>query len=537
VTRWLLLAEHFNLPSGMASDTPFLHSVSSSLPTDFTAKLEALCKDSPSSEPVLDTLIRFIVGAECPFNSPSEMRDQWSDKQRIARKTLNDLMRLPENKRRREDGDISESDSQSAKRQKLPSSSGTQTEHQSTDDDAPTFTLHSISTTSPVRKKVDIAVHKSSIRFINPSTHAVESIVALSSIIRAFILPTRGKQKPHWTIVLLSSDIPDRGKASSTFTASNPQIIFGLDALAPTPLTTTAYPSPSKSSIHVIAKGSETLPSLRDFLSHLGIPILEPTTEVFRSACAGAGSSAGNGGIPGIEAYRAAKQGNLWFMKEGILWGEGKPCEFWSVEDLIGKSEGLRMVSATGRTCTIILTRKSDAEVDGEIGEDEEDVGVETEFTLVDAREQDGISQWVRQHRHLFGKKRVVIVNGQTGGSGSGNAVTINNVEDDSDEDDEDFEVDSEDEDGGSASSDSSEESGDNRDGGDAEESGEGSESEDGGGVEDEELKAENHPLMRPGAMPRISRAAIDMVVGMVEEDLMGPGRGRGEDEEDELED
>jgi AAA ATPase containing von Willebrand factor type A (vWA) domain len=299
-------------------------------------------------------------------------------------------------------------------------------------------------------------------------------------------------------------------------------------------LTTTTYPSPSEPSVNVTAKGSETLPSIRTFLSHLGIPILEPTTEVFRSACAGAGSSAGNGGIPGIEAYRAAKQGNLWFMKEGILWGEGKPCEFWSVEDLIGKSEGLRMVSATGRTCAVVLTRKSDAEVDGEVGEDEEDVGVETEFGLVDAREQEGISQWVRQHRHLFGKKPVV-VNGQA--SGSGNAVTINNVEDDSDEDDEDFEVDSGDEDGGSAtSSDSSgDENGGGGSGGDAEESGEGSESEDGDGEEeDEELKAENHPLMRPGAMPRISRAAIDMVVGMVEDDFMGPER---EDEEDELED
>ena len=57
-----------------------------------------------------------------------------------------------------------------------------------------------------------------------------------------------------------------------------------------------------------------------------------------------------------------------------------------------------------------------------------------------------------------------------------------------------------------------------------------------------EELDPAHHPLLRPGAMPRMSRAAVDAVVGMVEQDLMGGAR-RGmqaddeSEEEDELED
>ena len=65
---------------------------------------------------------------------------------------------------------------------------------------------------------------------------------------------------------------------------------------------------------------------------------------------------------------------------------------------------------------------------------------------------------------------------------------------------------------------------------------------------EEEDMDPAHHPLLRPGAMPRMSRAAIDAVVGMVEKDLMAGAtslerRGAndtgesGDEEEDELED
>jgi len=276
--------------------------------------------------------------------------------------------------------------------------------------------------------------------------------------------------------------------------------------------------------VDIVSKGSATKPTLLAFLAHLRVPFFEPTPGVFKSACVGAtsGVSANEDGVPGVEAYRGAKQGSLWFMQEGILWGESKPCEFWAVEDLIGKSEGLRVVSASGRTCTVVLTRKEKGGgVQGDNGghdEDGEDVGEETHFGLIDAREKPGIDAWVRSYRHLFGKKKEA-------------RSTIGQAEDDSDDSDEDFEMKSEDDDDGSVSS--SSESSDGGDGGSDEGSEEGEDSE------EEELKEEHHPLMKPGAMPRMSRAVIDMVVGMVEEDMAGAqADSDNEDlEEDELED
>jgi hypothetical protein len=207
-------------------------------------------------------------------------------------------------------------------------------------------------------------------------------------------------------------------------------------------------------------------------------------------------------------------------MREGVLWGESKPCEFWPLEDLLNKSDGLRVVSATGRTCTVVLTRKSPPEDIAELDEGESDMGIEASFALIDGKEQEGINKWVREHRDLFGKAKTI-------------GASALQVQDDSDEEDEDFKTDSE-SDGGSATSGSSDEDSDGGSGSEdeAEDSDDDNMDEDAEG--EDELRAENHPLMRPGAMPRMGRGMIDMVAAMVEGDLVGTAE---EDGEDELED
>lgn len=109
---------------------------------------------------------------------------------------------------------------------------------------------------------------------------------------------------------------------------------------------------------------------------------------------------------------------------------------------------------------------------------------------------------------------------------------------DSDDEEDEDFEGDS-DSDGGSPTEDSEEEG----DGG-GEEDAAGSDAsggeEDGEGDEDDEegdLNPARHPLMRPGAVPKMSKGVMDMVVGVVEQEFLGPGNDLGSEEEDELDD
>lgn len=517
----------------------YFRAIAPSLPEELAVQLEQLCH-GPSMEPLIDVLIRFVCGAGCPETLSDSIRSQWLEKQQEAKRAICAL--LPSSldlKRPREDGEREQhvDNTASSKRRRLtPPGSDATMDERSTPEDVgqPIFTLCAISVTSPVRKKVDITIHKSALRFISSGTHALEAIVPLSSLRRAFLLPTRGKTKAHWTVVLISSDTPDRAKPNSSSAQAFPQVIFGIDATMSSPLTTMKYDDNSEPIRETVPKGSATLPSLKTFLSHLGhdIQILEPTSNVFKSACSGYGANAGEGGIPGVEAYRAAKVGSLWFMKEGILWGESKPCEFWAVEDLLGKSDGLRLLAnAGGRTCSVILTRRSSDEIPA----DEEDVGVETEFAMIDSREQDGINQWIRAHRHLFGKKETgkeeKIDQGPV--AVSRGRMTIHQIDDGSDNEDEDFEMASSVEDGSSdSSSDSEDEQSDRDDGED-----EAEDSDVGGKDEDEELKEEIRPLLQRGAVPRMSKATMDVVVAMVEEDFIGREKDRSEEdsEEDEL--
>jgi hypothetical protein len=279
--------------------------------------------------------------------------------------------------------------------------------------------------------------------------------------------------------------------------------------------------------------------------------------------------------LAGITAFRGVRETSLWFFDgagAGIL-ADARPAEFWALADLAPGEAGVRLRTATGRTCSVVLTRRNARgnEKRGEeaMSEDEEEEGEETEFQMIDGKEREGISEWVRRHRDAFGiatvrrGARAVQVAGTVveadGGEGTGAGG-------DSDSDS-DFEVSSASSDGGSPTSGSSSGSdagsGVGEDDGGSEHGSQDRES-DGEGDEDVvELDPKHHPLLRTGALPKMSRAAMDAAVGLVVGDLVGqvgrgpprpaetrPGRtvaqvenerdgldGDDEDEEDELDD
>ncbi|KJA22653.1 hypothetical protein HYPSUDRAFT_186028 [Hypholoma sublateritium FD-334 SS-4] len=529
----------------MASDSMYLRAIIPSLPAEIAQKIRSLCT-TPANEIMLENLVRLLAGGEHAADAPTSIQEQWLEKQAATKKVLSTLQPTnSEKKRSREDEPLD--GSQLPKRVRLSPPPSAPSGPNDIPTGKPLFTLHALSTTSPVRKKVDITITTTTITLTNTSSRAIEATVPLASIRRAFIVPTRGKSKAHWTVVLLSSDIPEKGKATPGTTPENQQVIFGVDATTSAPLTTTSYIDPSEPAVNVSPKATETLPFLHDFLAHLHVPAIAPSTAVFRSVCAGTGKSASPDGIPGVEAYRAAKAGSLWFTREGVLWGESKPCEFWPVEDLRGAADGLRIIGS-GRTCTVILTRRGAPP--GEGPAEDEEMGEETEFGMVDAKEREGINEWVRSHRHLFGRAPGALpeedskdVKMKAVNSGP---LTIRTLMEGSDSEDDDFSASVSDLDGSEQSTDgntSDEDVGDKESGEhDSEADAEGSaddlkEEEE----EEEELDPAHHPLLRPGAMPKMSKAALEMAVGIVENDLTGSSaQGRDEpeeEEEDELED
>ncbi|KAI0339264.1 hypothetical protein BDW22DRAFT_1361765 [Trametopsis cervina] len=517
------------------------------LPQDLKTQAQSLPAETLG---VVDTILRFALGEECPPDGVSDdTRKSWTTQQqalvpllrgnRVEKRTRDQEEGSSENTRSAGDAE------QTTKKPRLQDAEDV--------DDTHVFTLKSLSVSSPLRKKVDITVHTKSLRLVNPSTEAIEFSVPLTEIKRAFLIPTRGKAKPHWTVVLLSADTSSpastaKGKAKA---APANDVVFGVDAVPTTAYATSEGPQ---------AKGTPIFATLRTFLSHL--PPHVAVTEV--------GLELEQSKAKGVQAYRRAKEGTLWFLSEGVLW-DGKPCEFWDVADLVGSvpggeegdvngptatgTEGIRVVSATGRTCSVFLRRRLPAlETEAESGDDEEAFRAEeTDFGMIDGKEQDGILQWVRRHKKRFGaaRRQQPQVDPSTSAAdasagnidvkGKGRAVAPPS-DDSDDEDDEDF-VGSESDDGSPTSSSGSEA----EDGDEAQSGGEASDDEQDGSTGDEDGEDSRPPLGSKLAlvMPRMSKAAIDAAVEMVTGDLLGvPATGtRGapmqvdEDEDDDGED
>ncbi|EIN05786.1 hypothetical protein PUNSTDRAFT_137277 [Punctularia strigosozonata HHB-11173 SS5] len=663
-------------PMPIVNPTPYIQAVAPWLPANYPLKLQSLCQSSEDVL-ILEVVLRFLCGGDCPPDAAPRVRQEWAEKQRAVMLSIQALRGPPPPPdvlhKRKYSPD--EPDGVHGKRSRTHSANGNghgnghhhlppphphphphprspalghphphqpmhghphhappahphappppggggggvppdaPPNHLKVSPDSPTprsappinedahplYTVHALSATSPVRKKVDVTIGRELVQMLHPVTAAIEATLPAHIFTRAFVLPTRGKARAHWTVVLLASDAPGK-----------PQVIFGIDAAAPAGYRTTEYEHPHNpepggggagaGTGHATAKvaksmthhprGTPTIPSLRAFLAHLpNAKLLEPSTAVFKSAVlttpaptpvspltsGAAPDRADLGGVPGIEAYRGSKPGTLWFFREGVLWGESKPCEFWAVEDLAGGGEAVRLLSATGKTCSIYVKRapkkkkegdrpKSvNGEANGRAGsengsgsgseeEEGEEEGEETEFSMVDGREQEPVTAWVRAHRHLFGKgadaahkkagegaekdangeekgKGNVKPNGHPAGAngkqqkGYWGKVTVNNMpDDDSDEDDESYRQSSGSDDGGSARSSSSSSS--NRSAGSASGSASGSNrSPSAEHVNDsEELSPDRHPLStQPGATQRrISKAAVEAVVDM----LAGP--------------
>jgi len=440
------------------------------------------------------------------------------------------------------------------------------------------YTIYSISATSPIRKKVDISIHKRTIR-ITPTAAGKDKnvdkaksqtlVFLLKDFKRSFILPTHGKQKPYYTMIMLSSDVTNLPKGSTTDSGETHwQICLGSE-LNPSNLVTRSKDSPD----HHHPKGASICPvydAFQGFAPH-GVNALKPWTSDHTNASGGTG----------VDGYRAAKSGTLWFLRQGILW-DAKPIEFWAVGDLVpadggegGQSlGGVKMLSATGRTCTVILRRRVPKAKEGSDDEGDDGVdAVETDFGMIEGKEQEGISEWCRKYSKNFGgssltatsvaqtstsapappsvkgkgKARATDDDMEVDEGGTTNRLDILNnpmAEDEGDLDDDNYtgsdsEVsdgsDSEDKDDSDGSADDSE--------GDSDVEGEGEESRpEPESEEDEEgeaLDPKHHPLLRPGAMPKkISKAALNAVVGMMEEEFgMTAADDAGGDEEDELDD
>ena len=525
----------------------------------------------------IDTALRLASGGPSrPDDAPS-IRDSWLEIQTSLQRALHALHPSANTTTT-----ATSSSQQPAKRKHSPSSSslpnsntvintnnsskktkyedgvGDDKSNDDDDDDVPQLTLHAISATAPVRHKVDITLHARTLRLAHSTTGASIARCARTALTRSFLLPTRARSSGalQWTALLLAGDKPappaPRGKgkgakATSTTTTTAAAVRFELACSVPDSSTI------PRMTVHAhTPTSSSSSSSAREAFFTLLAPTISGTPVALTTVERGAS-------LAGITAFRGVRETSLWFFDDddddrgnaraGVL-ADGRPAEFWALEDLARGEAGVRVRTATGRTCSVVLMRRSGGEEDGggEEGEEEEEEGEETEFQMIDGKERERILEWVRRHRGAFGipKNNREENDDDDGAQGPsrGATATANGKEKetgapDSDSDsDSDFEA-SEESDGGSPSSNSNS-SGPRSDVGSDAGTDTGEDDEDeprsrsGSGNEDvmeldhDDPDPKHHPLLRAGALPKMSRAAMDAAVDLVVGDLLvGQGKAR----------
>jgi hypothetical protein len=437
-----------------------LDSLIASLPPDLKQHVQLIVSD-PEPKLILDNLINFALSQPRPSTATDEPT-AWDRAQLTWRTSLTKLnpgLNGALSAKRPLEG--SEQATGSSKKPKLETSGSS------------LYTIHGISCSAPVRKKLDVTITTDSISLVHATSHDIEAVRSLKDLNRAFLLPTPGKLKPHFTLILMNDGTSSTGANPADLS----HVIFGVDAALTSSLKTTAHGSSPSSTTH--PKNSSTLPILLEFASHLpsDFSFHDASREKFRSnvfkdEC-------------GVTAYLGAKEGHLYFFKEGILWGEKKPCMWYAVNDIALA----RAWSATGKVATLHLEQTVDRpESKAEEEAEEEELPPSIEFTTIDGRELDGIKKWVSSVQAGFGKSKNAPSSAtdipekkdkktthkgpiQTSEANDpGTSASHASRPEEEDESDEEFNYDSDDSDGGEPSSDSSSESGVERNQGNVEE-------------------------------------------------------------------
>ena len=501
----------------------------------------------------IDTALRLVSGGPARPDDATHIRNAWPEIQASVQHALHALHA----------SSAATAGTSSQKREHSPSGPGTNNKKPKVGDggengdddhdDVPQLTLHALSATAPVRHKIDITLHARTLRLAHGTTGAQVAQCARAALTRVFLLPTRARSSGalQWTALLLAGDKPappaprGAGSKEAKAAAGTAAVVrFELACSLPDSSKPAAIPRMTVHTPTSASQATTTRDALLALLTSTISDIPVPLTTVERGAQ-----------LAGITAFRGVRETSLWFFDGAGILADGRPAEFWAVADLARGEAGVRVRTATGRTCSVVLMRRS--EHDGEEGEDEGEEGEETEFQMIDGKERERIIEWVRRNRASFGIADVreddgapaqqgAAAKGKENGKGAGQEGEEGvdaRGEGDSDSDS-DFEESGE-SDGGSPSSGSGSDSGSDAgsDAGSEHEARSGSGSESGGegdgsGRDEDdamELEPKHHPLLRAGGLPKMSGAAMDAAVELVVGDLVGGARG--DDEEDELED
>ena len=305
------------------------------------------------------------------------------------------------------------------------------------------FSFNDISFSIPQRKKLRLDIGKDSEQGIKVSNPAgeVECLCKWTDIleIACLPLPEKAQAQYNFCVFYASKDV-----------ASTDQILWTVPDTEP-------KEGAVDSSTSQLATGKYRpllLAAINNSLKPYKKRVTEPSNQEFASQLAQAhrkGETAYH-----IKAFRGAKDGFLFLLTTGIIWGFKKPMEFFPFDVI----DSISYTSVLQRTFNLNITSRSSADAEPQ----------EFEFSMIDQADFAGIDGYVKRHglqdASMAEQRRAkkLNVNGvkaeegnQEDGEGEGElekaARVAQDLEDEDEEDDENFDPGSEGESEGEGSS------------------------------------------------------------------------------------
>ncbi|KAI8978944.1 hypothetical protein BDB01DRAFT_725746 [Pilobolus umbonatus] len=221
-----------------------------------------------------------------------------------------------------------------------------------------------------IRKKLDLIVTRSDLILHNSKTHAIEYQKPLEDIVSGVCVPSPDRANKCYTFVLFPKNddcivfsVQDKGDITIKHNDTTDQIL----------------------------NTDKHLELIRLFADKGRIPITQPSTEAFRST----GKSTTKDTKSYVIAYLKAKDGYLFFLSTGILFGFKKPTLFFPIQSL-----GANVITnITQHTFDLTLTVKLNHTLLGcpsfKLSKEGEDDVIQ--FSMIEKSEYEGIHQYIKR--------------------------------------------------------------------------------------------------------------------------------------------
>ncbi|KAI7162076.1 Rtt106-domain-containing protein [Hortaea werneckii] len=240
----------------------------------------------------------------------------------------------------------------------------------------------------PARKKLKLHMVRDSqdarrqeIRLVDQKTSMLEHSLPADQIEHAFCLPVPDKQQRQCNFVLL----PKSGAVSPSG-APCEQVMFTLNEVAPQEAISAEQKAEEGDTLVSIAERD-----LNAMLAKYGKKITRPTEKEFASAIPQShrkGEKAWH-----VKAHRGSKEGYLWLLSTGILFGFKKPITFFPFTSI----DSISYTSVLQRTFNLVIAARDDP-TPHQTADAPEPEAKEIEFSMLDQQDFAGIDEYVKRH-------------------------------------------------------------------------------------------------------------------------------------------